>query len=116
SADNREYDPATDKWRERAPMPTARNHLGVAVVNGKIYSFGGFVGSVHREAGTDALEYDPATDRWRTLAPMPTPLGSVGAATVNGKIHTIGGRGLNGVTVATHAVYDPATNTWTSAA
>src|SRR5690348_425491 len=32
-----EYDPATDRWRPRAPMPEGRDHLGVTVLNGKIY-------------------------------------------------------------------------------
>ena len=30
-----EYDPATNKWRERAPTMPGRNHLGIATVNGK---------------------------------------------------------------------------------
>src|SRR5215472_8104520 len=33
---NEEYDPATNRWRERAPLPQPRDHLGVAVLNGKI--------------------------------------------------------------------------------
>src|ERR1700742_4853849 len=33
---NEVYDPATDQWRELAPMPVARDHLGIAVLNGKI--------------------------------------------------------------------------------
>src|SRR5215470_1290444 len=28
-----EYDPATDTWRSRAPMPKGLDHLGVAVLN-----------------------------------------------------------------------------------
>jgi hypothetical protein len=31
-----EYDPATDAWRQRAPLLEARDHLGVAVAGGKI--------------------------------------------------------------------------------
>ena len=33
---NEEYDPATDRWRSRAPMPSGLNHLGAAVLDGKI--------------------------------------------------------------------------------
>ena len=113
---NEEYDPATDHWRELAPMPFARDHLGIAVLNGKIYTFGGFVKTVHQGAGTDVFEYDIATNTWRARAPLKTPLGSTGAAVVDGKIHVLGGRGLDGVTAATHAVYDPATDTWSDAA
>jgi Kelch motif len=35
---------------------------------------------------------------------------------LDGKVHAIGGRGLDKVTVATHEVYDPASDKWSSAA
>jgi N-acetylneuraminic acid mutarotase len=113
---NEVYDPATNSWRELAPMPIARDHLGLALVNGKIYTFGGFTKTVHENAGTDVFEYDPATNTWRSRAPLPRPLGSVGAAVIDGKIHVFGGRGLDKVTTTTHVVYDPATDTWKNAA
>ena len=56
-----EYDPATNTWRARAPLPEGRDHLAVAVADGKIFAFGGFTHSVHQDAGTDAFEYDPAS-------------------------------------------------------
>ena len=31
-----EYDPATDRWRTRAPLPHGLDHIGTAVLNGKI--------------------------------------------------------------------------------
>ena len=113
---NEVYDPATDRWRSLAPMPVARDHLGLALVNGKIYTFGGFVKTVHEGAGTDVFEYDPATNTWRARAPLKSPLGSVGAAVIGNKIHVFGGRGLDKVTTTTHSVYDPATDKWTDAA
>src|SRR5258706_15019667 len=36
-----EYDPATNTWRQRAAMPTPRNHATAGVVNGKVYVIGG---------------------------------------------------------------------------
>src|SRR6202171_953819 len=39
-----EYDIATNTWRQRRPMPTARNHLMAGAVDGKIYAVGGRVG------------------------------------------------------------------------
>jgi hypothetical protein len=115
-ARNEVYDPATDRWRSLAPMPVARDHLGLALVNGKIYTFGGFVKTVHEGAGTDVFEYDPASNTWRARAPLKSPLGSVGAAVIDNKIHVFGGRGLDKVTTTTHSVYDPATDKWTNAA
>jgi hypothetical protein len=113
---NEEYDPATDRWRPRAPLPQARDHLGVAVLNRKIYAFGGFTSSVHQGAGDVVFEYDPSGDSWQTLTPMQAPRASVGVAALDARLHVVGGRGLDGVTVATHDVYDPATANWSTAA
>ena len=48
-----EYDPATDTWRERSPMPTPRNHAAIGVVNGKIYVIGGRVGAAFISLASD---------------------------------------------------------------
>lgn len=115
---NEEYDPATDRARERAPLPQTLSHIGVVGLNGKVYAVGGFsdVQADHTGAVSSLLVYDPAANTWRALAPMKEPRGSVGAVAVNGKIYAIGGRGLDLKTVATNEVYDPATNKWTEIA
>lgn len=110
------YDPATDSWRERAPLPRALTHVGLAALDGKIYSIGGFLGDVHEEAQADAFVYDPATNHWSTLPSLPAPRGSVGTVALNGKIHAIGGRDPKKQVQANHWVFDPETRTWTSAA
>ena len=97
-------------------MPQARDHLGVAALNGKIYTCGGFTSSVHQGAGDVVFEYDPSADSWRTLAPMKAPRAAVGVAVLDGKIHVIGGRGLDGVTVTTHEIYDPQSGKWSEGA
>ena len=88
---NEVYDPATDRWRSLAPMPVARDHLGLALVNGRIYTFGGFVKTVHEGAGTDVFEYDPASNTWRARAPLKTPRSAVAAALYRGMIVVDGG-------------------------
>ena len=85
-------------------------------LNGKIYTVGGFVASVHKDGQPDVFEYDPAADSWRSLSPLKSGLGSVGVTVLDGKIHAIGGRNPAGQTVATHQVYDPATNSWSERA
>src|SRR5215831_3858193 len=75
-----EYDPATDRWRVRAPMPRGLSHVGAVGMNGKIYVVGGFIRNVHMDAQNVALEYDPATDTWKSLPAMKSPRGSVGLA------------------------------------
>src|SRR5439155_482278 len=89
------------------------DHIGSAVLNGKIYTFGGFVGGgTHKDGQDVAYEYDPATDTWRVLAPLKTGRGSIGVAVLDGKLHAIAERLPTGETVATHDVYDAKTNSW----
>src|SRR3954469_7747989 len=107
---HQQYDPATDQWQSRAVLPRGLDHIGAGVLNGKIYTVGGFTASVHANAQNAAFEYDPATDSWRTLPPVKAGRGSVGVAVLDGKVHAVGGRDPSGATVATHEVYDPATD------
>ena len=116
-----EYDTATNTWRARSPMPTARNHAAVGVVGGKIYVIGGRVGAafITVASNTDVVEeYDPATDRWGAVrARMPTPRSGSAWGTVGGRIYVAGGE----VQTAQYAgayraleAFDPSSNQWTS--
>ena len=124
-----EYDPATDAWTQKKPMPHPVHHAAIAAQNGKMYVFGGFDLPASGPPGwnpvSDAWEYDPATDAWRALAAMPTARGAGSAAFVAGKCYVIGGAGpVPGASDATIRPrqpqrslgtveeYDPATNTW----
>ncbi len=109
------YDPATDSWTERAPMPTARGALSVTVHDGKLYAIGGY----DRTANSAAVEvYDPARNLWTSRAPLPTPRDHLATATAAGKVYAIGGR-LNGDyrrNLSVTEVYDPVTDRWGRAA
>jgi N-acetylneuraminic acid mutarotase len=109
------YDPASDSWRDIAPMPRGSTHNGIAALNGTIYIAGGFAARGHAEATDRVYAYDVATDRWRELAPLSSPRGAPALIALHGKIHIIGGR--NGpAPIGTHEVYDPAANRWTAVA
>ncbi len=111
------YDPATDTWATKAPMPTARLRAGAAVINGKLYVAGGQTDQTSVN-GSAALEvYDPATDTWATKTPMPTGRISIGVGEVNGILYAVGGwTGSGPGVVNTVEAYDPATDSWTSLA
>jgi len=115
---NEEYDPATNSWKTRAAMPTARNHFLTAETGGKIYTIGGRLGStfVTRSSNTDVNEeYDVGQDVWRTRAPMPTARSGVAGGAYNGKIYVAGGEFQNDKIMAAFRAfeaYDPATNSW----
>jgi len=116
---NEAYDPETNKWEARSPMPTPRNHAYAGSVSGKIYVMGGRAAHpfITVASNLDIVEeYDPATDQWGPQkARMPTARSGGGFATYNGRIYAAGGEvqtpQLLGAFRALEA-YDPATNTW----
>jgi N-acetylneuraminic acid mutarotase len=116
---NEMYDPESNKWEERRPMPTPRNHMYGGAVAGKIYIIGGRIPGPFIGPATDlnvVEEYDPARNVWGpTRAKMPTARSGGGCATYKGKIYVAGGeiqtRGLIAAFRALEA-YDPATDTW----
>ncbi len=114
-----EYDPRTDRWRSRAPMPIACNHMGCESVNGKVYVIGGRLSGafIIGYPGNIALvqAYDPATDSWTTRSPMPTARSGLNTAELNGIIYTAGGEFQNQQYLAAYKAfeaYDPASDTW----
>ena len=82
------YDPATDRWEQRAPMPTARSGIAAAVLGGRMFVFGG-----EAPAGTfnQAEAYDAGSNGWSTYARMPTARHGLGAGAVAGRIYVISG-------------------------
>ncbi len=106
------YEPATDTWTQKGDMPSSRGAGFSSVVDGKIYVIGGYGGPRRVD------EYDPATDTWTTKSAMPTARHALSTSALDGKIYAIGGYvpGVSGYPgVATVEVYDPATDTWTTA-
>lgn len=116
-----EYDPATDTWTAKTPMKQPRINFATAVYENKIYVIGGQYDSYY-PANKIVEVYDPAIDKWTYAAPMPEARVLMCANTVNGKIYVIGGTTSptpnttldNGLTNTTQ-VYDPNTNTWSTA-
>jgi N-acetylneuraminic acid mutarotase len=105
------YDPATDTWQSKAPMPTPRGRLCATAVNGKIFAIGASTPPSGPWLATVEM-YDPLTDTWARRANTPTAKGVSAASTVHGLIYVIGGRsGSTGF--STVEEYDPVTNTRT---
>ena len=107
---NEEYDPSSNTWSYKTPMPTPMSEFGIAVYSNKIYCMEDNVNQV----------YDPATDTWENRTHMPTPRHRLGANVVDGRIYLIGGydRSLpyGGDATAINEVYDPETDTWSKKA
>lgn len=86
------YDPKTDTWSQRKPMPETRVFdTAVCAANGKIYVIGGSR-TLHSPVLSSVLVYDPVKNSWERGPSMNMPRGSPAAvATPNGKIYVVGG-------------------------
>jgi hypothetical protein len=102
---NEEYDPSTNNWTLKAPMPIPKENFAIAAYQNKIYCIGG------SDRGNEV--YDTTTNTWKSKASMPTDRTFLQANVVDGKIYCIGGAS-NGQYSNVNEVYDPATNTWTT--
>ena len=105
------YDPPSGKWTEGAPLPTARDHMGVIVVNGKIHVIGGRTAGSGDNTNLHDV-YDPATTSRRSAAPLLTARSSGAAAYYHGLILYAGGECKDGKTFSENEAYDPKTNRW----
>jgi N-acetylneuraminic acid mutarotase len=82
------YDPAENRWGEAAPLLKPRSGIAAAVLNGKIYLFGG---EAPQGTFADNDVYDPSQNQWQSAPPMPTPRHGLGAATIGNQIFVIAG-------------------------
>ena len=89
------YDPATDTWTKKGKMRSPRAMAAAAVVNGKIYVFGGIVGSLAGSPVSTADMYDPATDTWKPIAGLVARACS-GVCAVDNKIYLMGSGSMQG--------------------
>src|SRR5437870_9109288 len=95
-------------WRELARMPSMRQELSTAVLDGKIFVIAGFDSG---GLSTNTVEiYDPQTDTWTSAAPLPIATNHNAAAVAAGKLYAFGG------TSNRMFVYHPDQNTWSDVA
>ena len=111
---NEEYDPETDIWTYKKPMPTPRSYFSIASYEGKIYCIGGITG-YNKSAGEFLMTkvnevYDSATGTWLEKASLSSARYSAIATTVGSRIFLFGGR----PDLRLSEVYDIETDSWTT--
>ena len=101
-------------WQRIQSAPVPHRESGVAVVEGKLYIFGGFT-SRDAEVTDQVQVYDPSTNQWARLRPMPAPFTHANAVQVGDTIWFAGGFVGNDPGWATDTVwrYHPPTDKWT---
>lgn len=101
-------DPCTKTWKIAPPMSMLRSRLGVAVLKGKLYAFGGYNG---RDRLQSVEVYDATKKEWTIVAPMQCKRSALGATALGEMIYVCGG--YDGVTsLSSVERYHPLTNTW----
>jgi N-acetylneuraminic acid mutarotase len=114
---NEVYDPLTDTWETRTPLPTPRQDLGAETVNGKIVTLSGVRHEalfITRRFGVTEV-YDPSMDSWSSKASIPTSVWDYASTIVDNKIYVLGGWNLtsSGWSPAnSNQVYNYSTDTW----
>jgi subtilisin family serine protease len=111
------YNPATNSWTTKAPLPAARQSgNGAGEINKIIYLAGG-----HDAAGAltrTLYAYNSATNTWGARAQMPIYSSCGGSGVSGGKLYVFSGctRSSTGAQVAAKRLhrYDPVSNTWTA--
>lgn len=120
------YDPSTNRWETRAPLPSPRwGATAAATADGRIYVFGGrddTEGKALSEFATTFI-YEPASNSWTEGPALPYKRSGATAATgVDGSIFVIGGSSSNdpdrittayAVLTARVDKLDPVSGTWT---
>lgn len=106
------YDPATDSWMRLAPMPTPRNHLGAAALDGRIHAVVGRDGDEYEMTVHEI--YDPATDSWSTGPAVPTGRSGVAVLAHGGHFYVFGGETFTEPerTFDSAERYDPRAGRW----
>lgn len=109
------------RWVRLAPIPESNEEWDSAVLNGKLYLFGGNPVAAGGKQGAPpglVFEYDPAADRWTKKKNMPQPAHHNAAVGYKGKIYLFGGaiqRQPGGPTqfpINNAWEYDPAADSW----
>lgn len=85
------FDLNTQQWQQLAALPQAQGGLAAAVLDNKIWVFGGEYftdkGGVYREVWV----YSPETDHWQQQGEMPVPRHGLGAVSLHNTIYVLGG-------------------------
>jgi N-acetylneuraminic acid mutarotase len=87
------YNPASNAWETKAPLPGNWGGMASAVLNGKLFLVGGY-GRMSDFDLSNVDAYDPMTNQWQAKAPLPRGSSPGAAATVGGRIFYMSGSEL----------------------
>ncbi|MDI0274488.1 kelch repeat-containing protein, partial [Bacillus safensis] len=98
----------TNGWTKRADLPEERLHPSSAVVDGKIFVFGG--SSEKSYSNKNTYMYDPRKNEWSSKAEMPRERTDSTTVAIGKKVYVIGGAYKD--STKTIDIYDAEVDTW----
>ena len=107
------YNPATDSWSTKSPLPTATDSVYAIANKGLIYVVGGYVQGPGRVA--TVYVYNPVSDSWTQAASMKVAKSNP-ALGVLGGIISAGGYANNNQDTNDNESYSTGKNTWKTVA
>lgn len=115
-------DPATGEWQVLPDAPNKRDHAPCAIIDDKLYFFGGRETGRHNGTDYDAFfdytigdvdVYDFARGTWSVHSePLPIQTAAGGTGVINRKIHYVGGEAYRGEAFAEMQIFDPSKEKW----
>ncbi len=107
------FDTERDVWQAGPDLPRPVCAYGLAVVNGRIYLFGGRTGTEPGSASDEVWSWSPARqseNAWRVEPRrMARPRYDVAVAVVDDEVHVLGGRDDAGEASRSHWIFRPLT-------
>lgn len=102
--------PCKAQWVDVADLPSTLALMEPAVLDGKVYLFGGLFNETSFESSNSIYVYDPVTDEWIIKGQMPAYLDGIVVEEYNGKFYLFGGHDHPQFNVRREVmVYDPVT-------
>jgi len=97
------YNPATNSWAGKAPIPSVQANGNFGVLNGKLYSAGGADENLVRTVWV----YTPGSNSWASKAPLPTARYDGAGVGAGGLLFVMGGTLSDGHPSADNEAYTP---------
>jgi N-acetylneuraminic acid mutarotase len=113
------YNTDTNTYRQTTPLPVPVAGGGAAIIGRDLHYFGGYKSDRSDATYHFVMDLDHPDQGWHNAAPIPMSRSHVAAVQLNGKIYAVGGQtGIDPLYFpkAEVQVYDPATDTWSTAA
>ncbi len=87
------YNPKTNEWRVKAPMPGAKMASSMCVYNDKLYVIGGLDGANADNITDSVYEYDFINNSWRIIDSLDVKRAYSSCVVYNDVLYVIGGGG-----------------------